>query len=804
MQCEPAGRAVCVGALDRLRWDATSVVFNGAVREHVEHRIVLASADLGRGNEEGSERQRQRKHARGMRTHNRHPRDALRVLAHHIIGGTADDGTTADDNAEDPSWKIFQGRAAGGNADDLAFTFDHTLAAASTATCAGPGAALPGPVLLTDLEVQRFIQRGHLVVNADFGDGGETHRRIVQRLDSTWGGPSAQTVQGTQAASSAAPLSAVNECRLPELRQVLGHPAVVGALTSLLGPGYIINQHHHIHLRLPGQAGQNWHKDAYPFDHNIRNPRFQWLFVLYYPHDVVEGHGPTAVLPGRAALESISSSDPTLTTEEQELLCVSEGSVALVDFDSWHRATTTTGSDRRYMLKFQAARMLTPEAPSWNHRDCSGVGSSVVEWPLSAAPVARSLQCLHQDVWQWLCGLRQHPPAREQQVQQRSGDLHLFQRTVVTTDDGQLPYVSLGVPAEQESTDIRAAFCLAQQEDDERLRSAAQQRLLAEIVRAARDAADSVYEKVASNGHGNNIQPPSSALALAAMGDRAVPAIVEFLLASCRRQQATPECSREVQSEGDVTWLAIVHVLTALGLIAPRDPQLKAQSLLAVLSCIGPVPHSHWWVRRSAVEALGRMLTVPPRHSSQGVAPLHSDTCISSSALHGGIRDARATTTSADESGPTIGVLARRKLVDGLSDPDRRVRRASAISIAQLAIARRSWMSCSSSDIAPEGDDVSNKEIEAVMKSRYQPMLREAARAALEQMLAGDGDDYNHFYAALALEAIEAEPIAASAEEPLHNWTGEAGLGSSHSGATVTTWEISLAAAARVGRRMHA
>lgn len=129
---------------------------------------------------------------------------------------------------------------------------------------------------------------------------------------------------------------------------------------------------------------------------------------------------------------------------------------------------------------------------------------------------------------------------------------------------------------------------------------------------------------------------------------------------------------------------------------------------------------------------------------------------------------------------------------------------AYAVPIAQLAIARRSWMSCSSSDIAPEGDDVSNKEIEAMMKSRYQPMLREAARAALEQMLAGDVDHYNHFYAALALEAMEAEPIAASAEEPLHNWTGEAGLGSSHSGATVTTWEISLAAAARVGRRMHA
>jgi hypothetical protein len=409
-------------------------------------------------------------------------------------------------------------------------------------------------------------------------------------------------------------------------------------------------------------------------------------------------------------------------------------------------------------------------------------------------PVAQGLQCLHQDVWRWLCGLRQHPPPREQQVQQRSEDFHLFQRTVLTTDDGQLPYVSLGVPAELESTDIRAAFRLAQQQDDERLRSAAQRRLLAEIVRAAQDETDSVYEKVASNGHGNNIQPPSSGLALAAMGDSAVPAILEFLLASCRRQLTVPDCSREVQSGDDVGWLAIVHVLTVLGLIAPRDPQLKVQSLAAVLSCID-VPHSHWWVRRSAVEALGRMLTVPsPRHSSQGVAP-----------LHGGTMNARTATTSEDESGSKIGVLVRRELVDRLSDPDRRVRRASAISIAQLAIARRSWMSCSNSDIAPEGDDESSsKENETVEKTRYEPMLREAARAALEQMVDGDVDDYNHFYAALALEAIEVEDIATSAEDPLPNWTGEAGSGTSHSVAAVATWEISLAAAARVKRRMHA
>ena len=24
-----------------------------------------------------------------------------------------------------------------------------------------------------------------------------------------------------------------------------------------------------------------WHKDAYVFDHNLRQPRFQWVFLLY-------------------------------------------------------------------------------------------------------------------------------------------------------------------------------------------------------------------------------------------------------------------------------------------------------------------------------------------------------------------------------------------------------------------------------------------------------------------------------------------------------------------------------------------
>ena len=695
-------------------------------------------------------------------------RRALETVAQHVIARGTADGLAANDN-EDPSWEIFQSRAAGGNADDLAFTFDCTATPCTTSSAAA-GARPPPMVLLTDLEVQKFIQYGHLVIKADFGDAGEIHRSIVRRLDSTWRGPAAaQASPSTEKASRVSPLSAVNECRLPELRQVLGHPAVVGALTSLLGPGYIINQHHHIHLRLPGQAGQNRHKDAYPFDHNIRNPRFQWLFVLYYPHDVVEGHGPTAVLPGRAALESISNSNPARTTEHQELLCVPEGSVVLLHFDSWHRATTTTGLDRRYMLKFQAARMLPPDAPSWDHSDNGGVGTSA-EWPPQPAPEAEDLQCVQRDVWRWLCGLRQQSPSFGQQSQQPSDDLHLFQRTVVAADGGQLPYVSLGEPAQQEAREIRAAFRFIQEQRDGKQRCTAQS-LLIEIARAARDASThSIYAKVASNGHGNNLQPPSSALALAAIGDSAVPAILEFLTAACR-QQETKECgTRSINSERDASWLEMVHVLTVLGLIAPQDPVLNAKSTAAMLACLG-CSQSHWWVRRSAAEALGRILTVnSPTRSVRGLGAEFRE----------------------------INFRARQQLVESLSDPDRRVRRASAISIAQLAIAGKSLTGYSDSHTMPQGGGKwTERDHEAMATNGRDHMLREAARAALEQMVAGDADSYNHFYAALALEAMQAE---AALVGPLHARIGEIGQvdDASHGSTAVTTWEISLAAAARV------
>lgn len=51
--------------------------------------------------------------------------------------------------------------------------------------------------------------------------------------------------------------------RIPEVQQVFDNPVVVGALTSLLGPSYVMHVHRFAHPNGPGGQGGGWHKDSY-------------------------------------------------------------------------------------------------------------------------------------------------------------------------------------------------------------------------------------------------------------------------------------------------------------------------------------------------------------------------------------------------------------------------------------------------------------------------------------------------------------------------------------------------------------
>ena len=99
------------------------------------------------------------------------------------------------------------------------------------------------------------------------------------------------------------------------------------------------------------------------------------------------------MLPGRQWYNGISSTDPEQATETELGLCGPAGTVSIVNFDSWHRATANRSDKRRYMLKYQFTRMMEPEVPTWNNE--------VSDWqPLDDDPHPE----LSRHVWDWFCG----------------------------------------------------------------------------------------------------------------------------------------------------------------------------------------------------------------------------------------------------------------------------------------------------------------------------------------------------------------------------------------------------------------
>ena len=110
--------------------------------------------------------------------------------------------------------------------------------------------------LLNDKAMRDFIVNGYVQVEAESPTG--LHQSIYQQIEDVFakeGNPGNNLLP-----------------RIPDIQRVFDHPAVVGALTSLLGPGYVMHPHRYCHLNQPGGGGQGWHKDDYVFDNNVRHP----------------------------------------------------------------------------------------------------------------------------------------------------------------------------------------------------------------------------------------------------------------------------------------------------------------------------------------------------------------------------------------------------------------------------------------------------------------------------------------------------------------------------------------------------
>ncbi len=329
--------------------------------------------------------------------------------------------------------------------------------------------------LLTDGEVQRFIVDGCMTVHADYPPS--FHANIYDQIETVFekeGNPGNNILP-----------------RIPQIGQVFEHPNVKGALTSLLGPGYILNPHRHCHLNPPGRNGQRWHKDCYVYDHNLRHPKFYWLLAFYFPQDTTEDMGPSGVLPGMQIYKTISDVDPAQTQEKARAFCGPAGTVALIHFDSWHRATENISNKNRYMLKFQFARTREPQKPTWDHQ--SRAWSPGIEDRHPA---------VSKDVWDWMCGNAQ----KERE-----------------TSESNLKNLIPILKNRSESERLDAAYKLAE------FGAAAVPELIAAMREETLATIDETEAKTPDNAHGTNPTSGCAALSLATIGEPAVAALTETL-----------------------------------------------------------------------------------------------------------------------------------------------------------------------------------------------------------------------------------------------------------------------------------
>jgi hypothetical protein len=422
--------------------------------------------------------------------------------------------------------------------------------------------------LLDDAAMRRFIVDGYLQVQADIP--AISHDRIRSRIDAVLAGKG-------NPGDDILP-------HVPEIAQVFDSPSVRGALTSLLGPGYAIHPHRHCHDLGPGAGGQHWHKDDYVGDRNVRHHRFRWVMAFYYPQDVSPDMGPTAVVPGRQFYNTVYDNELARSVEELEIernfavesnllgdhdpapvrriarrlgderahtgergelpLCGRAGTVNLVNFDTWHRATANRSDRMRYMLKFQFTRMREPAAgPSWNSADA--------RWKAVGHDTDPALSA---DVWNWLSGRGRAdaPPG--------------------AAADGSLPQLLAALRADDETVCLRAVYALA----------ALGAPVVPALIEALREEAPARCRLNAGRSRANPAGGnPSELYAAHALGALGAPAVAAL---------------RAALEDGE--WAVRAAAADALG-------NIGAPARAAVPALLRALADDSMWVRRNALEALG-------------------------------------------------------------------------------------------------------------------------------------------------------------------------------------------------------
>ncbi|MFK7696559.1 HEAT repeat domain-containing protein [Paenibacillus sp. HJGM_3] len=231
---------------------------------------------------------------------------------------------------------------------------------------------------LTDEQMRQFIAQGFLILNTDFSPA--FHEQLYGKLSEVYkneGNPGNNLYP-----------------RIRELQTVFDHPVIKGALTSVLGPGYMMHAHRHGHYNNSPKPG-GWHKDSYWGFKRMRNHRPWWAMVMYFPQNTPTELGPTGVMPGTHYYASRTFESDDL---HEETAAGPAGTFALIHYDIWHRSTANISGQERFMLKFEFMRTQAPVEASWDHRE--------PEWvtPANLPACVESAEVIWRDTWNWLTG----------------------------------------------------------------------------------------------------------------------------------------------------------------------------------------------------------------------------------------------------------------------------------------------------------------------------------------------------------------------------------------------------------------
>ena len=282
-----------------------------------------------------------------------------------------------------------------------------------------PQGKIKNQQLLNDEQIRHFIVNGYVNVTADVPT--HIHEAIYDRTDELFAG--ATDFRGDRQHN---PLNNILPL-VPELQVVLESPEVRGALTSILGNGYVMHPHRHCHPNFWGSVPSGkedgeerlmmpLHKDGHAGGKRPRHRTPRWAILFYYPQPCLADQGPTCIIPGtqyirefmldgerqRHEVHAEGGNGTRLLSENflnRNLVPMSGelGTVWIMHFDMVHSYLQNYVPLNRYGMKFVFMRTEQPTAPSWD--------SETDIWqPPEVNHVPYDAEILWTYIWNWMSG----------------------------------------------------------------------------------------------------------------------------------------------------------------------------------------------------------------------------------------------------------------------------------------------------------------------------------------------------------------------------------------------------------------